>query len=96
MLHVLPLEEVTGQGFFKEYWSILSDPAHLAVEVTITLVLDVLLIGTVLPMAKTYVNYRLQRQHAELDAEHGIHHHEDHVHIDRGGAVLHEEHPHHD
>jgi hypothetical protein len=46
-------------------------------------------------MAKTYVNTRLQRQHDELDAEHGIHHHEDHVHVERGHAILHDEHPDH-
>jgi ABC-type nickel/cobalt efflux system permease component RcnA len=96
-MFIVPFAEVEGQGFVKEYWSILTDPAHFAVEVTITILLDVLLLGTIWPLVKTYVNAKLQRQHDQLDAEHGIHHHEDHVHIDRGAHVIpHEEHPDHD
>ncbi len=79
----IPLEEVHGQGFFAEYWSILTDPAHVAVELTLTAIIDGLLLGLLVPLIKGYVNYRLQRQHAELDAEHGIHHHDDHIHVKR-------------
>ncbi|HVX53663.1 hypothetical protein [Nocardioides sp.] len=94
---LIPLDEHPGDNFFQAYWHILSDPAHCAVEITLTILLDGLLLGLLWPMVKTYVNSRLQRQHAELDAEHGIHHHEDHVHIDRGANVIpHEEHPEHD
>ncbi|MFT4262339.1 MAG: hypothetical protein QM572_03065 [Nocardioides sp.] len=93
---LIPLAEVEGQGFLKEYWSILTDPAHVAVELTLMLIIDVLLVGLAWPMVRNYVNARLQRQHDELDAEHGIHHHDDHVHIDRGAKVIpHDEHPDH-
>ena len=37
--------EVTGEGFWPEYWSILTDKAHIAVELTITAVFDGLLLG---------------------------------------------------
>jgi len=96
VMFIIPLDEHPGDNFFQAYWHIFTDPAHFAVEVTLTLLLDVLLIGVLLPMAKTYVNSRLQRQHDELDAEHGIHHHEDHVHAEQGVVVSHDEHPHHD
>ena len=40
MLTLLFAEEHHGGGFFAEYWSILTDPAHVAVEVTLTILLD--------------------------------------------------------
>lgn len=74
------MEEVTGQGFLKEYWSILTDPAHVAVEITLMILLDGLLLGLLWPMIRRYVNRKLHQQHEILDAEHGIQHHDDHVH----------------
>jgi hypothetical protein len=87
VMFILPLDEHPGDNFFQGYWHILTDPAHIAVEITLMIVLDGILLGLLWPMIKTYVNARLQRQHAELDAEHGIHHHEDHVHVEPGGLV---------
>ena len=80
VFYVIPLDEHPGDNFFQAYWHILSDPAHVAVEITLTILLDVVLLGMFWPMLKTYVNSRLQRQHEQLDAEHGITHHGDHVH----------------
>ncbi|MCL2542727.1 MAG: hypothetical protein FWE71_09765 [Nocardioidaceae bacterium] len=77
---LIPLDEQPGDNFFQAYWHILSDPAHCAVEVTLTILLDVVMLGMLWPLVKGYVNSRLQRQHAELDKEHGISHHGDHVH----------------
>ena len=87
-MFILPLDEHPGDNFFQAYWHIFTDPAHFAVEVTLTLLLDVLLIGFLYPLVKSYVNDRLQRQHAELDAEHGIHHHADHVHVEPNAKVI--------
>lgn len=81
-MFLIPLDEQPGDNFFQAYWHILSDPAHLAVEVTLMIVLDGILLGLLWPMIRSYVNAKLQRQHEELDAEHGIKHHGDHVHLD--------------
>ncbi|GAB2989640.1 hypothetical protein [Nocardioides montaniterrae] len=76
------MEEVTGQGFLKEYWSILTDPAHVAVEVTLMILLDGILLGLAWPAVRRYFNAKLERAHRELDEEHGIVHHGDHIHRD--------------
>ena len=80
MILLVPLDEHPGDNFIQAYWHILSDPAHIAVELTLMLLLDGLLLGLAWPAIKQYVNYRLQRQHEQLDAEHGITHHGDHIH----------------
>jgi hypothetical protein len=72
--------EAEGGPFLHEYWSILTDPAHVAVEITLTILLDVVLLGMLWPLIKGYFNARLARQHELLDKEHGIVHHDDHVH----------------
>lgn len=76
---LLPLE-VHGGGFADEYWSLLTDPAHVAVEITLMILLDGLLLGVLWPLIRAYFHHVLERQHAELDKEHGIVHHGDHVH----------------
>jgi hypothetical protein len=91
---VMFLYEVTNQGFLAEYWSILTDPAHVAVELTLMLVIDVMLLGLIWPAIRSYVNRKLAVQHEVFDAEHGIHHHEDHVHLDPDVVHSHDEHPH--
>lgn len=78
------LLEAHGQGFFKDYWSILSDPAHVSVEFTLTLLFDGLLLGVLWPLIRGYFNRVLERQHAALDEEHGIVHHGDHIHHETG------------
>lgn len=77
---LIVIEEASGGGFLHEYWSILTDPAHVAVEVTLMILLDGLLLGVLWPLIRAYVNHVLERQHAALDEEHGIVHHGDHVH----------------
>jgi len=81
------LLEVHGQGFLREYWSILTDPAHVSVEITLTILLDGLLLGLVWPLIRGYFNRVLERQHAALDEEHGIVHHGDHIHHETGEDV---------
>ncbi|MFL6090877.1 MAG: hypothetical protein ACJ71Z_12130 [Aeromicrobium sp.] len=96
MISALVLVEAHGGGFFAEYWSILTDPAHVAVEVTLTLLLDGLLLGMLWPLVRQFLDAKLHKQHEQFDQEHGIHHHGDHVHIDP--EILHpqDEHPNHD
>jgi hypothetical protein len=72
--------EAQGGGFLHEYWSILTDPAHVSVEITLTILLDGLLLGVLWPLIRRYLQYLLERQHATLDEEHGIVHHGDHIH----------------
>ena len=60
-------------GFWEQYLHLLTDPAHLAYEITFTLVFDILVItflyGVVL---KKIIIPRLRRSiHAEIHAEHG-------------------------
>jgi hypothetical protein len=66
---------------------ILEDPAHLAVEVTMMIVLDGIILGLIWPVVKRFIDSRLERQHRLLDAEHGIQHHDDHVHLDAPSPV---------
>jgi len=68
--------------FLHHYTEILTDPAHLAVEVTLMLLVDVLFLGLIWPFIKTYMDRKLHQQHQLLDAEHGVVHHADHVHHD--------------
>ena len=84
LLSLLPAADAHahGEGFLAEYWSILTDPAHVAVEVTLMILLDGFLLGLLWPLVRTYVNSKLRAQHAEFDREHGIHHHDDHIHFD--------------
>ena len=77
---LIPLAEAHGGGFPHEYWSILTDPAHVAVEVTLMILLDGLLLGVLWPLIRAYLHHVLERQHAALDEEHGIVHHGDHIH----------------
>lgn len=77
-----------GGGFFTEYFDLLTSPAHIAFELTLMIIIDVILLGLLVPAVRRYVNYRLQKQHAELDAEHGIQHHDDHVHVARPGTTV--------
>jgi hypothetical protein len=81
---LLPLAEAHGGGFLHEYWSILTDPAHVSVEFTLTLLFDGLLLGVLWPLIRGYFNRVLERQHAALDEEHGIVHHGVHVHREVG------------
>lgn len=96
MLPVLIAEEIQGQGFLAEYWSILTDPAHMAVEITLMVVFDGLLLGLLWPLIRHFIDSKLRAQHTQFDEEHGIHHHGDHVHIDPDVMHPQTEHPDHD
>ncbi|QIN94085.1 hypothetical protein PP459_gp148 [Streptomyces phage Wakanda] len=59
---------------FHHYVELLSDPAHLMVELTFILVIDGLFLGLVWPLVKKSINKRVEAEHAVLDREHGIKH----------------------
>ena len=80
--------EEQGGSFLHEYWSILTDPAHVSVEITLMILLDGLLLGVLWPLIRKYLNHVLERQHAALDEEHGIVHHGDHIHHLAGQETL--------
>lgn len=92
----IPFDAQPGDDWFMRYWHILSDTAHLSVELTMTVVVDVLLLGLLWPAIRSYFNRKLAAQHAQLDAEHGIHHHDDHIHLEADKRLKHDEHPDHD
>lgn len=83
-------------GFLAEYWSILTDPAHVAVEITLMILLDGVLLGMLWPLIRRYLNTKLRAQHAQFDREHGIHHHDDHIHLDPDIVHVSTEHPDHE
>lgn len=89
---VAAAERHTGAGFLAEYFEILTDPAHVAVELTFLVVVDGILAGLLWPLIRRFLEAKLHGQHEQFDREHGIHHHGDHVHIDP--SILHAEHPH--
>jgi hypothetical protein len=81
-------------GIWAEYVSLMTDPAHVAVEFTFLVVVDGILVGLLWPLIKAFVDVKLRKQHEQFDREHGIHHHGDHVHIDPSIMHAHDEHPH--
>jgi hypothetical protein len=62
--------------FLSEYAHIVTDLPHLAAEVTFMLVIDVLLLGCALPLVKKWC----KREHAKIDAEHGVDHEQAIIH----------------
>ena len=60
--------------FLSHYMEILSDPAHLAVEVTLMLLVDVLFLGMVWPFIKRHFHRDIEQEHQRLDREHGVLH----------------------
>jgi hypothetical protein len=65
-------------SFWQDYISVAFDPAHIFAELTYQLVFDVLVLFLLWSkFAKPYFEAKLKQQHKELDAEHGIDHHEE-------------------
>ncbi len=83
-----------GGGFLEEYLSLVTDPAHIALELTFLVTVDLILVGLLWPLIKRFLDAKLHKQHEKFDREHGIHHHGDHVHIDPEILHPHDEHPH--
>jgi len=59
---------------FHHYTELMTDPAHMLVELTFIVVVDVLFLGLLWPLAKRSVNKRVKAEHRVLDQEHGITH----------------------
>lgn len=60
--------------FFHEYAGLMRDPAHLAVELTLMVLVDGVFLGLAWPALRRTVDRRVQREHAVIDREHGIEH----------------------
>lgn len=62
----------------ETFWDIALDPAHIAAELVWSLIFDGLFVALLYGVIwKRYLLPRLRRQlHKELDAEHGIVHHD--------------------
>ncbi len=66
--------------FWEHYLEILSNPAHLAVELTIFLLIDVLILGLAWPLfkrhctktAKVAAERAAKEEHKKIDTEHGL------------------------
>lgn len=60
-------------GFWEEYLQLLTDPAHLAYEVTFTILFDFIIIAFLYGvLVKKIIIPRLRKSiHAEIHAEHG-------------------------
>lgn len=64
------------------------DPAHLLSELGFTLVFDLLLIPLFLLAYKKLIKPLIVKDlHEAMDEEHGIEHHEDHLHIGSRGPL---------
>lgn len=68
---------------WEEYWAILTDPAHFLAELTFTFI-DILILSPLLFLlwrlvktkAQGVLEARVAKEHAALDAEHGVNHEE--------------------
>jgi hypothetical protein len=60
------IAETTGQGWFTEYVSLLRDPAHILLELTLILIFDVAIGMMLLPFAKRWL-----KNHDKI--KHGVH-----------------------
>lgn len=62
--------------FFDHYFEIVSDPAHMAAEITFMLILDVVFLGLMWPLmkmaVKRTVEKRVMAEHHTIDVEHGV------------------------
>jgi hypothetical protein len=56
--------------FWSEFLSIFTDPAHMAVEVLNTFIIDVVVLGFLWP----FITRRIRREHRTIDREHGVSH----------------------
>lgn len=63
--------------FLHHYQEILTDPAHLAVEITLMLLVDVLFLGIIWP----FVVRRIRHEHLVIDEEHGVDHDVETIHV---------------
>lgn len=70
-------DEHAAESFWTEVLSVLTDPGHLFAELVFVLVIDVLLLGLLVPVVRRRWRAREERLHRLLDAEHGVSHGED-------------------
>jgi hypothetical protein len=68
-------------SLFQDTVGVLTDPAHVIAELVISVVFELLQALAVIWLWKRIVKPRLTKAvHAEVDAEHGVTHHDDHTH----------------
>jgi len=60
--------------FLHHYTELMSDPAHMAVELTFILLIDGLFLGLIWPFVRKSINKRVEAEHKVLDQEHGVEH----------------------
>ncbi|MBC9704868.1 MAG: hypothetical protein H9W81_07810 [Enterococcus sp.] len=68
--------EHTDVGFWAEFFSLLTDPAHLAFEFVFSIVFDFLIVTIIYGVVvKKVIIPRLRKSiHEEIDREHGVDH----------------------
>jgi len=73
-------EAEAGAGWFQEYLQLLQDPAHIAFEITISILFDILVgfLGYQLLIKRVLIPRITAKLHKDIDAEHHVEHH-DHV-----------------
>jgi hypothetical protein len=62
--------------FWNDYLHVAFDPAHIAGELTFTLVFDGLVLAILVPLFRMAIKNLRKSIHTELDEEHGIEPHE--------------------
>lgn len=53
--------------FLQHYTEILTDPAHLAAEITMMLLVDVLFLGLIWPLLRRAIDRRVQTRHHTIE-----------------------------
>jgi hypothetical protein len=56
--------------FYDHFMELVTDPAHLAFEVFTTFILEIVILGLLLPL----IARRIRREHRQIDIEHGVNH----------------------
>ena len=70
-------------SFWDELWAITFDPAHIVSELIWQIVFDGLFVALLYGVIfKRWLLPKLRKEiHEEIDEEHGIEHHDDHIHV---------------
>lgn len=61
--------EQAGEGWFQEYLELLQDPAHLALELTLIIIVDVIIGMLLWPFAKNWLKKHDAKKHVHEHCE---------------------------
>lgn len=65
ILAFIVAEAEHGGDFFERYLDLLTDPAHWAFEITVTVIVDIIIIGMMIPFIRRAVRRHDEEHHGE-------------------------------